>query len=105
MASWKHRDLTIFGKILIIKTLALSIITHVAISLRVSPEIIKDMNKLFYCFIWGKRDRMRRNILRLPLDSGGTNMVHIESFFSSLKAAWLPKILNSESSWICLGNK
>ena len=32
LASWKHRDLTIFGKILIIKTLALSIITHVAIS-------------------------------------------------------------------------
>ena len=101
MASWKHRDLTIFGKILIIKTLALSIITHVAIS----PEIIKDMNKLFYCFIWGKRDRMRRNILRLPLDSGGANMVDIESFFSSLKAAWLPKILNNECSWICLGNK
>ena len=105
LASWKHRDLTIFGKILIIKTLALSIITHVAISLTVSSKIIKRLNKLFYGFIWGKRDRMKRNILRLPLDSGGANMVDVESFFASLKAAWVPKILNSKSTWSCLGNK
>ena len=51
LASWKHRDLTIFGKILILKTQALFIITHVAISLRVSPEIIKHLNRLFYGFI------------------------------------------------------
>ena len=48
---------------------------------------------------------MRRNIPQLPLDLGGANMVNIESFFSSLKAAWLPKILNSKSSWSCLGSK
>ena len=40
LTSCKHRDLTIFAKILIIKTLALSIITHVTISLTVSPKII-----------------------------------------------------------------
>ena len=69
-----------------------------------SPEIIKKLNKLFHGFFGGKRDRMRINILRLPLDSGGANMVDIVSFFSSLKAAWSPKI-NSTSSWSCLGNK
>ena len=73
--------------------------------LRVLPEIIKHLNKLFYGFIWGKRDRMRRNILRLSLDSGGANMVDNESFISSLKAEWLPKKLNSKSKWSCLGNK
>ena len=26
-------------------------------------------------------------------------------FFASLKAAWVPKILNSKSTWSCLGNK
>ena len=29
----------------------------------------------------------------------------ITSFFSFLKAAWLPKILNSKSRWSCLRNK
>ena len=43
---------------------------------------------------------MKRNILRLLLDSGG-----VESFFASLKAAWVPKILNSKSTSSCLGNK
>ena len=84
--------------------MALSIITHVAIS-TISPKIIKRLNKLFYGVIWGKRDRVKRNILRLPLDSGGANMVDVESFFASLKAAWVPKILNSKSTWSCLGNK
>ena len=105
LASWKHRDLTIFGKILIIKTLALSIITHVAISVSVQPDTIKRLNKLFFGFIWGKRDRIKRNILRLPIAEGGANMVDVELFVTSLKASWLPRILNKNNNWSCLGKK
>ena len=103
LASWKRRDLTIFEKILIIKTLTLSIITHVAISLTVSPKIIKRLNKLFYGFIWGKRDQMKKYILRLPLDIGGATWLMLNLFLHLQKLHGCQKYLTAKVPGVVWG--
>ena len=54
LVSWKSRDLTIFGKITITKTLAISkLITFGAQNLTIPASIIKLINETLFQFIWG----------------------------------------------------
>ena len=52
--TWKSRDLTLFGKITIIKTLALSKLLFVAQNCNIPENMIKEINKMIYLFLWGK---------------------------------------------------
>ena len=101
--SWKHRKLSIFGKVTIIKTLALSKLSYMALNF-VTPDIIfKDLDKLFYNFLWYKRERIKRNTLIGNLANGGIQMMDVESHFNALKASWVAKIINHESSSLHIG--
>ena len=105
LLTWKKRDLTIFGKVTVIKSLILPIITYTAQSTCTPPDSIKHINKLLFNFIWGKRDRIKRNILYQNISQGGVNMIDVNAFFTSLKAAWLPRILNRCDTWNCIAHK
>ena len=48
---------------------------------------IDQLKRLCFTFIWGKRDRIRRNTLIAPVAEGGINMLDIESFFSSIESS------------------
>ena len=55
---WKYRDLTMQGRILIVKTLALSQVVYLISSLCVPSWVINEINKEFYSFVWKyKRDK------------------------------------------------
>ena len=105
LISWKRRNLTIFGKITIIKSLILPIITFVAQSTCIPPNATKEINKLLFDFIWGKRDRIKRNIMYQDMLEGGVNMIDIDAFFTSLKAAWMSKLFNHCDTWNCIAHK
>jgi hypothetical protein len=95
--------LSIFGKVTIIKTLALSKLSYMALN-SVTPDIIfKDIDKLFYNFLWYKRERIKRNTLIGNLANGGVQMMDVESHFNALKASWVAKIINHESSSLHIG--
>ena len=78
---WKRRDLTIFGKITIIKSLVLPIITFTSQSTCVPPDAVKHINRILFDFIWGKRYRIKRNIMYQDILRGGVNMIDMDAFF------------------------
>ena len=87
--TWKSRHLTIFGKCIVINTLALPKLLYIASILPITDVTIKSVNKIFFSFIWGKRDRIKRNTLVLCKKEGGTGLIDIECKIKSLKAAWV----------------
>ena len=93
--SWRTRDLTLFGKVLIIKTLALSQLVFSATCCSVSDETKKKITKIIYGFIWHKRDRIKRNTLICDLTEGGINMIDVDCFFDAIKAAWVKRITDA----------
>ena len=107
LKGWQKRDLTLFGKILIIKALALSKLV-LPMSLLVMPDkLLKMAESIFYRFIWGKsKDRVRRANLIKDIPNGGLNMVHLKSFSMSLLARWVHRILqaNPNDAWVQLPN-
>ncbi len=93
---WKQRNLTLFGKVVILKQLALPKILFSASVLPIPKNIIKHINTLFYLFIWGMTDRVKRNVLINDVDKGGIRMIDIQSMFDAVKAAWIPRLVNAE---------
>eukprot|EP00745_Piridium_sociabile_P031178 TRINITY_DN51690_c0_g2_i1.p1 TRINITY_DN51690_c0_g2~~TRINITY_DN51690_c0_g2_i1.p1 ORF type:complete len:135 (-),score=5.83 TRINITY_DN51690_c0_g2_i1:26-430(-) len=84
LASWSRRQLTPFGKITIIKNMAVSKIIHLLISLPdPSPHFLTELNKCFYNFLWsGKHSKLSKSFVCSSYEKGGLKMLNIYSFLS-----------------------
>ena len=98
---WSKRDLTPFGKITVIKTLVISKIVHILISLPTpSPKVVKEINTLLYKFLWSdKPDKIKRCISNLNILKGGLNMIDLKTFDQALKLKWISRYFNTSSTW------
>ena len=92
MHVWKSRKLSLNGKITIIKSMAISIFIYVFSVLIVPQNIVKEINKILYNFLWNKKDRIKRNTLILKKTEGGLKMIDVASKIESLKAAWIVRL-------------
>ena len=89
------------GKVTIIKSLALSKLSHVVL---VTPHLedgsLKALIDASFKFLWsGNSDRIKRKIAHLPIAEGGLNMPDIPHFWNSLKCSWIRRLANSEAGW------
>ncbi len=99
--NWTKRDLTPFGKVTVIKTLIISKIVHILISLPTpNKNILTRINKMLYEFLWdGKPDKIKRSIAKQKLENGGIGMIDIDSFAKALKVTWIRRILEGDTMW------
>ena len=94
--TWRSRDLTLFGKVLIIKSLGLSQLIYSASILNVPEDIASTVKTKLFSFLWkNKRDKIKRTGLYQDLGRGGIRMVDIDIMFKALKLAWIPRLLTS----------
>ena len=55
---WSYKFLTPYGRITIIKTLALPKITHIATAIpNLDNKLIEDIQKILFDFLWKKNSR------------------------------------------------
>ena len=93
---WSLRNISLLGKITVIKTLALPILVQCFTVLPDPPDhIIKSLQNIFYIFIWnGKTDKIKRSTLICDYSNGGLKMPHIQSYIHALKVSWIKKMLD-----------
>ena len=93
---WSFRTLSLFGKVCVIKTLALPIFIQVFTVLPTpSEQTLKELEKIFFAFIWNKKgDKIKRNVIVNRKNEGGLQMPNILSFCAAVKVAWLKKVLD-----------
>ena len=97
--NWHFRRLTLPGKITVVKTLAMSQLVYVMISLPTCVEILKEVNNLFFKFIRdGKGDKIKRSTLFNEYEDGGLKMLYVIKFSKSLKACWLQKYFEATNN-------
>ena len=101
LSNWSYRYLTPFGKVTIVKTLGLSKLSHVAlVSPNPTKEMVKQIETIFYQFIWNKKsEKVRRDDCKLPVKLGGLGMPDISKFWSSFKFSWFRRLLSTEAFW------
>ena len=103
LEQWKRRGLTPIGRISIVKALILSKLVHFFISLP-NPSIrcTKELERLLFEFVWGKKDKIKRTKLVQNYSNDGLKMIHIDSFINSMKLSWLKRMCSSNASWTML---
>ena len=101
--SWSWRLMSIIGKILVIKSLALSKFVHLFTTLPTpNDSFLKELETLFFSFIWdGKGDKIARKIIINDIENGGLKMTDIRSLAKALKISWIKKVwdVNYQADW------
>jgi hypothetical protein len=94
---WTKRNLAILGKILIIKSLIVPIFIYVASACVVPEKYRKEIDSKCFKFIWNnKPDKVKRNTVVGKLGNGGLMMIDIQSYFMSLKASRVSRLVSNE---------
>ena len=93
---WEFRGLTLAGRILVFKSLALSKLLY-ACTMKVPGKFVIDqLNTLHKNCIWNnKRPKIKHSTLIADYCEGGYKDVDIENKIAALKIKWVTKLLES----------
>ena len=97
---WKTRNLTLFGKVLIFKSLGLSQIVYAASNVNVPNEITYTIENKIFGFLWNnKKDKImiKRGSIYQDYEKGGIRMTDVDIMIKALRLAWIPRLLNPDS--------
>ena len=98
LATWRSRQLSIFGRCLIVKSLGISQIVHSAAVLDIQKDYIVKIQSLIFKFIWKeKQDKIKREVLYQDYERGGLRVTHVETLCKALRLAWIQRFLKSDS--------
>ena len=95
---WNRRDLTLMGKVTIIKSLIYSQFSYLAIPLiKPSNSLIKSIDTLTFNFLWGcKRDKVKREVIKGTISEGGLGLFDFSEFLISLKLTLIKKLIDQK---------
>lgn len=93
---WGARDMTVYGRITLIKSFLLSQFVYLIVPLpKPNSTLINSVNRLIYNFMWGGgMDKIKREIVDRPKSSGGLDMVNFDNFLLGLKVKLIFKLLD-----------
>ena len=95
---WKSRNLSLTGRVLIVKSLGLSTFSLLASLIHVSTDVIKRINTIVYNFIWNsKTDKVKRQIVQLDYCDGGLRMLDFETMVTCAKIKWINRYFDGSS--------
>ena len=95
---WKWRGLTLIGKIQIVKSFAIPKFMSKAALIPVPRELVKEVNRELYTFIWKGKDKIKRSALINEIEDGGLKMLDIESMVSAQRIVCLKKYTEDYAS-------
>ena len=82
---WPSRGLSIYGKVTVIKCLLIPKFVFVSSLLLTPKEMVKDLNRLLFKFLWKGTDKVNRALTINDFQHGGLKMIDIDSMVVSLK--------------------
>ena len=97
---WRWRDLTIMGRIQIVKTFIIPIFLYRASMICSDQEFVKKVNKIIFDFIWKGKDKVKRSVLVGDIEDGGLKAPHLMSMIETQRIICCKKLAcDDPSSW------
>ena len=91
LLSWSKRRLTLLGRILIIKTFAMSKLIYLMQTLTLSEKSYKSFVRVVFKYLWNRNfnaarapERLKRSIMYTPVNLGGFGMVDAKALGDAL---------------------
>ena len=87
---------------MILKSLIMSKIIYTSQVLSCPKEIIKELDKLFFDFLWkGRPSKVKRSNVLNSIHEGGLDMLDVQTKVASLNINWFCKYLSDELNAGC----
>jgi hypothetical protein len=105
---WRQRHLTLYGKAVIIRSLAISKLGYVLSILCAPLHYVKQVKNEIANFIWnGKKPKIKYSTLINDFDQGGIRLPDLETIIKANRVRWALKIRNSKKDayWMSICRK
>ncbi len=98
---WLMRDLSLLGRILLSKAEGISRSVYVSMSMEVPKNVVKDLDKILYDFIWKRKTHyLRKDILNNSKELGGLEVLNFTDLNEVFKIKWIIEyIKNKDTVW------
>ena len=97
---WKSRNLSIKGKITLLRAQALPLILYPSTVLYVPEEVIKELDNIFFDFIWPrKKHHVKKSVLIQNIEDGGLKMPDIQSTLKAMKLSWIKRLCTKNNNF------
>ena len=94
-----QRDLSIVGRINIIKTLAFSKLVFICSVMNAPKDFSKEVNKITFDFIWNhKPAKLKKTTLLKQKTAGGLDMKDFSLFDKALKLNWVKRLCSDSDT-------
>uniref|UniRef100_A0A3B3YRK6 Reverse transcriptase domain-containing protein n=1 Tax=Poecilia mexicana TaxID=48701 RepID=A0A3B3YRK6_9TELE len=85
LLQWRERDLSLTGKVLVLKTELVSTLAHLASIFPLPHRVMTKLRKIMFQFLWGsKHEKLRREIMYRPVNEGGRNVPNLGIKFRAM---------------------
>ena len=97
LRSWRHRELSLRGKVCVINQLAASVLWYTASILVIPKWVEKALEKALWSFFWGHKSFLvKKEVCRLPVAEGGQRVIDFVAQSKALKTKWIKTLLSDE---------
>ena len=98
---WKPRNLTLYGRITILKSLGLSKLVYNTSVLTFPVTFMASVKRTICDFVWNGKPKIKHNTLIGPISKGGLNLPDFEIINNALKVVWIRRLYESkkDANW------
>ena len=86
--------MSLFGKVTIVKSFLIPKLLYVSTILETPQEIISQIERMLYKFLWKGPDEVTRLSVINSLKNGGLNLTDLETQIKALRLSWIPRVLD-----------
>ena len=112
--SWEKKDLSLIGKIHIIKTFLISQLIYFMQAFIIPEHVLTEINQILFRFLWRKKncnrkayEKVKRTVVCKNFENGGLKMIDIKQMQSAFLLQWAVSLCTSKESenWIHIPKK
>ena len=94
---WRSRKLSLFGRVLITKSLGIPHLIYSKSMLVTPSEVVSSVTTSLFDFIWCKKpDKIKRQVMYQDYVDGGLRVPNMEVMAKSFKLAWISRFLSTD---------
>ena len=99
-ALWARRMHTPLGRLAVVKSLLLSLLTHLPMVVPNPPiRYLKLLTNKLLQFVWAGPNKIALKRICNTLNEGGLVFINIEHFWKALKISWFRRAMGSDDPW------
>ena len=111
---WEKRNLSLIGKVRIIKTFLISQIVYIMQALIIPEKVLTKINQILFRFLWRKEncnrrafEKVKRSVVCSGLEKGGLKMLDVRQMQTSFILQWVLRLCQASENekWACLPRK